>query len=159
MGINTFRYKVTAFVMAVTHYPTLTGSTDVLVNSAPFVLVAVAVAGVVMAAPGHTVLLIPNTIRKAGGKLGTYCDSSSLPFICRKSAPQRIKITRAAQIRFAEHPWQRCAGMPLATILPRPQSQIREVMAVPPNNCHCLVVEFVPAGTLLHRPSTPPSRC
>jgi len=40
---------VTAFVMAVTHYPTLTGSTDVLVNSAPFVLVAVAVAGVVMA--------------------------------------------------------------------------------------------------------------
>jgi cation diffusion facilitator CzcD-associated flavoprotein CzcO len=40
---------VTAFVMAVTHYPTLTGSTDVLVNSAPFVLVAVAAAGVVMA--------------------------------------------------------------------------------------------------------------
>jgi len=40
---------VTAFVMAVTHYPTLTGSTDVLVNSVPFVLVAVAVGGVVMA--------------------------------------------------------------------------------------------------------------
>jgi opine dehydrogenase len=54
----------------------------------------------VMAAPGHTLLLIPNTIRKAGGRLGTYCDSSSLPFICRKSAPQRIKITRAAQILY-----------------------------------------------------------
>jgi len=40
---------VTAFVMAITHYPTLTGSTDVLVNSVPFVLVAVAIAGVVMA--------------------------------------------------------------------------------------------------------------
>jgi len=40
---------VTAFVMAVTHYPTLTGSTDVLVNSVPFVLVAVAAAGVAMA--------------------------------------------------------------------------------------------------------------
>jgi opine dehydrogenase len=54
----------------------------------------------VMAAPGHTLLLIPNTIRAAGGKLGIYCDSSSLPFICRKSAPQRVKITRAAQILY-----------------------------------------------------------
>jgi opine dehydrogenase len=54
----------------------------------------------VMAAPGHTLLLIPNTIRKAGGTLGTYCDSSSLPFICRKSAANRIKITRAAQVLY-----------------------------------------------------------
>ena len=34
------------------------------------------------------------------GRLGLYCDSSSLPFICRKSAPQRVKITRAAQILY-----------------------------------------------------------
>jgi opine dehydrogenase len=62
----------------------------------------------VMAAPGHTLLLIPNTIRKAGGRLATYCDSSSLPFICRKSAPQRIKITRAAQVLyFAAFPGNR----------------------------------------------------
>jgi opine dehydrogenase len=54
----------------------------------------------VMAAPGHTLLLIPNAIRAAGGKLGIYCDSSSLPFICRKSAPSRIRITRAAQILY-----------------------------------------------------------
>jgi len=53
-----------------------------------------------MAAPGHTLLLIPNTIRKAGGRLGLYCESSSLPFICRKSAPQRINITRAAQLLY-----------------------------------------------------------
>src|SRR6516225_6918603 len=53
-----------------------------------------------MAAPGHTLLLIPSTIRAAGGRLGLYCDSSSLPFICRKSAPQRVKITRAAQILY-----------------------------------------------------------
>ena len=29
-----------------------------------------------------------------------YCDSSSLPFICRKSAPDRIRITRVAQILY-----------------------------------------------------------
>jgi opine dehydrogenase len=54
----------------------------------------------VMAAPGHTLLLIPDTIRRVGGALGIYCDSSSLPFICRKSAPSRIRITRAAQILY-----------------------------------------------------------
>ena len=65
---------------------------------------------VVMAAPGHTLLLIPNTIRKAGGRLGIYCDSSSLPFICRKSAPGRINITRAAQILyFAVFPGEKVA--------------------------------------------------
>jgi amino acid transporter len=40
---------VVAFVMALVNYPTLTGSSDVAVNSVPLVLVAVAVAGVVMA--------------------------------------------------------------------------------------------------------------
>src|SRR5262245_37912191 len=54
----------------------------------------------VMAAPGHTLLLIPNAIRRAGGELGTYCDSSSLPFICRKSSPSRIRITRVAQVLY-----------------------------------------------------------
>jgi opine dehydrogenase len=54
----------------------------------------------VMAAPGHTLLLIPNIIRKVGGELGIYCDSSSLPFICRKSAPGRIRITRGAGILY-----------------------------------------------------------
>jgi opine dehydrogenase len=54
----------------------------------------------VMAAPGHTLLLIPNTIRRAGGTLGIFCESSSLPFICRKSTPSRVRITRAAQILY-----------------------------------------------------------
>ncbi len=55
---------------------------------------------IVMAAPGHTVLLIPDAIRRHGGDLGIYCDSSSLPFICRKSSPSKIRITRVAQILY-----------------------------------------------------------
>jgi opine dehydrogenase len=63
---------------------------------------------IVMAAPGHTLLLLPNSIRAAGGALGVYCDSSSLPFICRKSSPSKIRITRAAQILyFAVYPGER----------------------------------------------------
>ena len=54
----------------------------------------------VMAAPGHTLLLIPDAIRRHGGDLGIYCDSSSLPFICRKSSPIRIRITRVARILY-----------------------------------------------------------
>jgi opine dehydrogenase len=61
-----------------------------------------------MAAPGHTLLLIPDTIRRHGGRLGTYCDCSSLPFICRKIAPARVRITREAQILyFAVFPGER----------------------------------------------------
>jgi opine dehydrogenase len=63
---------------------------------------------IVMAAPGHTLLLLPDSIRAAGGVLGIYCDSSSLPFICRKSSPIRIRITRIAQILyFAVYPGER----------------------------------------------------
>jgi opine dehydrogenase len=51
----------------------------------------------VMAAPGHTLLLIPNAIRKHGGRLGVYCDSATLPYICRKISPVRVRISRAAQ--------------------------------------------------------------
>jgi opine dehydrogenase len=53
-----------------------------------------------MAAPGHTLLLIPDAVRGAGGKIGIYCDSSSLPFICRKSSPSKIKVSRAARILY-----------------------------------------------------------
>src|SRR5262249_25537150 len=81
----------------------------------------------VMAAPGHTLLLIPNAIRKAGGQLGTYCDSSSLPFICRKSSPSRIRITRVAQILyFAAFPGEQVDAVAervrpvLPNIQPRP---------------------------------------
>src|SRR5690606_1570265 len=54
----------------------------------------------VMAAPGDTVLLIPNAIRRHGGELGIYCDSSSLPFICRKSSPSRIRVTRVGKVLY-----------------------------------------------------------
>ncbi len=41
----------------------------------------------------------------------------------------RDAISRAMQIRLAEHPWKQCAGMPLETFLERPAAHIREDMA------------------------------
>jgi opine dehydrogenase len=58
-----------------------------------------------MAAPGHTLLLIPNTIRQSRGHLGVYCDSTTLPYICRKLSPTRVRVSRAAQVlMFAAFP-------------------------------------------------------
>src|SRR5438132_307106 len=77
---------------------------------------------IVMAAPGHTLLLIPNSIRRAGGELGIYCDSSSLPFICRKSSPSRVRITRAAQfLYFAVYPGEQihAAAKHVRTVFPQ----------------------------------------
>lgn len=52
----------------------------------------------VMAAPGHTLLLIPNTIARLGGRFAAYCDTATLPYICRKLSATRVRITRAARI-------------------------------------------------------------
>src|SRR5262249_18846715 len=97
----------------------------------------------VMAAPGHTLLLIPNAIRKAGGRLGLYCDSSSLPFICRKSAPARIKITRVAQILyFAVFP-----GAQAAPVAERVRDVFPQIVSTP-----SLLHTVFPYTNAIHHP-------
>lgn len=59
----------------------------------------------VMASPGHTLLLIPATIRKLGGRFAAYCDATTLPYICRKMSPVRVRVSRAAKaLMFAAFP-------------------------------------------------------
>ena len=60
---------------------------------------------IVFAAPGHTVLLIPNTLRAHGVRRPVTCETGTLPYICRKDGPGRIRITKAAQyLPFAVFP-------------------------------------------------------
>ena len=51
---------------------------------------------ILLAAPGHTVLLIPNALRAKGRKLPAFCDTASLPYIARKSGPAAVRIMQAA---------------------------------------------------------------
>lgn len=60
---------------------------------------------VLMAAPGQTLTLLPNTLRQLGHAHPVTCVCSTLPYICRKVALDRVKISRvSARLRFAAFP-------------------------------------------------------
>ncbi|HVH73308.1 MAG TPA: NAD/NADP octopine/nopaline dehydrogenase family protein [Stellaceae bacterium] len=85
----------------------------------------------VMAAPGHTLLLIPGTIGRLGGRFAAYCDTTTLPYICRKVSPSRVRVSRAAKaLMFAAFPGE---------ITPEAATRIRPVLPA-----------IAPSPSLLH---------
>lgn len=67
---------------------------------------------ILLAAPGQTLTLIPNTLRSHGWSAPVSCVASTLPYICRKTAPDRVRISRvSARLRFAAFPASRTAGL------------------------------------------------
>jgi opine dehydrogenase len=63
---------------------------------------------ILLAAPGHTVLLIPNALRAKGLDVRAYCDTATLPYIARKSGPAAVRIMQAARyLVFASFPGDR----------------------------------------------------
>jgi opine dehydrogenase len=60
---------------------------------------------ILFAAPGHTLTLLPHTLRRLGRTRPVTCESATLPYICRKAGPDRISISRkAAHMKFAAFP-------------------------------------------------------
>lgn len=60
---------------------------------------------VLMAAPGHTVLLIPELLRRSGIANPLVCETASLPYICRMSGPATVRITKRSDYQaFAVFP-------------------------------------------------------
>ena len=58
-----------------------------------------------LASPGHTALLIPTVLRRRGIARPRHCETATLPYICRMSAPGRVRITKASHhIVFAAFP-------------------------------------------------------
>jgi opine dehydrogenase len=75
----------------------------------------------VMASPGHTLILIPTTIRRLGGRFATYCDATTLPYICRKLSPTKVRVSRTAKVlMFAAYPGEITAeaAARIAPVLP-----------------------------------------
>lgn len=67
---------------------------------------------ILFAAPGHTLTLLPYTLRQHGHTEPVTCESATLPYICRKVADDRIRISRkAAVMRFAAFPATRTAEL------------------------------------------------
>lgn len=67
---------------------------------------------VCFASPGHTLTLIPGTLRRNGHAHPVTCGSNTLPYICRKITPTRVRVSRAsAKLRFAAFPAKRTAEL------------------------------------------------
>lgn len=67
---------------------------------------------ILFAAPGHTLTLVPATLRAAGHRSPVTCETATLPYICRKVSPERVKVSRkAAQLKFAAFPASRTAQL------------------------------------------------
>jgi opine dehydrogenase len=63
---------------------------------------------ILLAAPGHTLTLLPYILRQQGHAQPVTCESATLPYICRKVAADRVKVSRkAALMKFAAFPASR----------------------------------------------------
>jgi opine dehydrogenase len=63
---------------------------------------------ILLAAPGHTVLLIPNALRAKDKTIKAFCETATLPYIARKRGPASVHITQAARfLVFAAFPGKR----------------------------------------------------
>ena len=67
---------------------------------------------VLMAAPGQTLTLLPGTLRRLGHARPVTSVSSTLPYICRKVEPAKVRISRlSARLRFAAFPAAETAAL------------------------------------------------
>lgn len=67
---------------------------------------------VLFAAPGHTLTLLPHTLRQHGHAEPTTCKSATLPYICRKLADDCVKVSCKARVmKFAAFPASRTAEL------------------------------------------------
>jgi opine dehydrogenase len=81
------------------------GPTHAHIDMAQTIAPHLAPGQVLFAAPGHTLTLLPHTLREAGHRRPVTCESSTLPYICRKVTSDRVKVSRrAGKLRFAAFP-------------------------------------------------------
>lgn len=67
---------------------------------------------ILMVSPGHTLLLIPQTLRRCGVDQPVTCETGTLPYICRMNGPARILITQPSRHQaFAAFPARETARL------------------------------------------------
>ena len=94
-----------------------------------------------LAAPGHTVLLIPEVLRKHGIKRPRHSETGTLPYICRMSGPARVRIAKASEhIVFGAFPARETSAVAerMRPVFPaiRPAADILETMFLYTNAIH-----------------------
>ena len=67
---------------------------------------------VLMVSPGHTLLLVPQTLRRCGIAQPVTCETGTLPYICRMDGPARVRITQPSRHQaFAAFPARETARL------------------------------------------------
>ena len=98
---------------------------------------------IVLAAPGHTVLLIPSVLRANGVMRPVVAETATLPYICRMDDPGRVRINRTAR------------ALPFAVFPGREMGRVRPVVerllpAVRP--VKNILATVFPYGNAIHHP-------
>lgn len=52
---------------------------------------------VLFVSPGHTLLLIPHVLRSHGIRHPVYCETATLPYLCRRTEPTKCRISRVSE--------------------------------------------------------------
>jgi opine dehydrogenase len=104
-------------------------------------------------APGHTLLVVPMALRRQGVAQPAHCETGTLPYICRKSAPARVRITKANQhLLFAVFPGRMREEIAerVRPVLPaiRPQASILETVFPYTNAIHHPPAAFCNVGRI-----------
>lgn len=67
---------------------------------------------VIMVSPGHTLLLVPHTLKACGIASPVTCETGTLPYICRMDGPARVRITQPSRHQaFAAFPGKETARL------------------------------------------------
>ena len=51
---------------------------------------------VLFVSPGHTLLLIPHVLREHGIEHPVFCETATLPYLCRRIEPTKCRISRVS---------------------------------------------------------------
>lgn len=104
-------------------------------------------------APGHTLLLVPMALRRQGIEHPAHCETGTLPYICRKSAPARVRIAKTNQhLVFATFPGRMREEFAerVRPVLPaiRPQASILDTVFPYTNAIHHPPAAFCNVGRI-----------
>jgi len=79
---------------------------------------------VLLISPGHTLLLIPHVLREHGVRRPVFCETATLPYLCRRIEPDKVRISRVSDYMvFGAFPGRETARLHrlVATVYPSVQ--------------------------------------
>lgn len=100
---------------------------------------------VLFVSPGHTLLLIPAVLRRHGIRAPVFCETATLPYMCRRPEPTTVRILRVSKFMiFSAFPGKETARL---------QATIRTVY--PTIHAHpSLLDTLFPYGNAIHHPAS-----